>query len=182
MRIVYTPTIGDYVSAQRAHTWRKYKPRTANLLRVLGPVVGVVILVFAFSFYRDGSNSALILIESLCGVYCLLAGNVLAPFLWRRQFRRTRGLGGEVVLTITAEFLTMDRPGRSAGTIEWGAILGVLDWPDVTLLYISPASFMYFSRRFIDDAQRFELLALCKSKCIPFTYPEVEKNKKAQAS
>jgi hypothetical protein len=179
MRITFTPTIEEFVAAQRAHAWRKYKARTASLQRVLQPVLGITLLVFALLMYRDGANSALILIEAMCGVYFLLAVNVIAPFLYRRHFRRTRGLGGEIILTVTDDSLTLDCPGRSAGTLEWRAILGVLDRSGVTLLYLSPGSFLYLSRRVLDDERRTELLAMCKSKGIPFTYPNLPKQKRA---
>jgi hypothetical protein len=53
--------------------------------------------------------------------------------------RRSRGKEGPIALTITNESIHIDCPGRSVGTIEWQAILGVLDRPAATLLYMSPA-------------------------------------------
>ena len=45
MQISYVPTQQDFIDAQRAHAWRKYKPSTMRAFSILYPLLGIVLLL-----------------------------------------------------------------------------------------------------------------------------------------
>jgi YcxB-like protein len=177
VRIEFTTTLQDFVAAQRLHCFRKYGSGSGRLPRILYPILGALTLVYSFHLFHQGGVTSLALLELFCGLYLLLAGNVIAPYLYRRRYLRTRGSEGGINLDITEESIQLDCPGRSSGRLEWNAILGVLDGPSVTLLYLSPATFLMVPRRVLSGAMHQDLLAICKSRGLPFTYPKLKQEK-----
>jgi hypothetical protein len=176
MRIEFTLTQEDFIAGCRVHSWRRYSPGLERLQRILQPIAAALIILSAIFLYRWHSPLVLVAFEVVCGLYLLAAPSIIAPYLWRRLYCRTRGKDGPIVLTITDESIHIDCPGRSVGTIEWPAILGVFDRPAVTLLYLSPAQPLMVPRRVLTGAMHEEFLAICQSKGIPLTYPKPAKN------
>jgi hypothetical protein len=175
MQIEYELTQQDFVEGCRVHCWRRYKPRTKQVMRFIQSLVALALCTEAYLLYRIAANPAMTLLILVLGLYLLLGPLVIAPYLWRRLYRRTRGRDGMIVLTIADESIHIDCPGRSVGTIEWHAILGVLDRPTTTLLYFSPAQPLILPRRVLVDAAHEELLSICRRKDVPFTYPKPSK-------
>ncbi len=176
MRIEFTTTPQDFIAAQRLHCFRKYGNGSGRLPRILYPILGSLLLGYTFPLYREGATSVALL-ELFCGLYLLLAGNVIAPYLYRRRYLRTRGNEYGTILNITDDSISIVCPGRSAGKLEWNAVLGVLDGPIITLLYFSPATFVMIPRRVLSGSMHKDLLAMCESKGVPFTYPKLKRQK-----
>ena len=174
MQINFTSTLQDFIAAQRLHCFRKYGHGSGRLSRILYPIMGTLLIGFAFLLYRWGSTGAAAL-EAFFGLYLVLNGTVIAPYLYRRRFLRTRGNENGVNLNISDESIHVDCPGRSSGTIQWSAFLGVFDGPEVTLLYLSAATFLFVPRRSISDAEHQELLAMCMRHGVPLSFPKVQK-------
>jgi hypothetical protein len=162
------------------HYWRTYSPGLERLQRIFLFLVAIFMLTSALFINNWHKSTAFGLFESVFGLYLLLAPTVITPYRVRRHYLRTRGKEGPIIVTITDESIQIDCPGRSVGTVEWQAILGVLDRPTCTLLYLSPGNFLIFPRRVLTDAMHDELLTLCKSKGIPFTYPKLAKKLRTQ--
>jgi hypothetical protein len=120
------------------------------------------------------------LVNIFCGFYLLLAGNVIAPYLYRRRYLRTRGNEGNTHLNITEDSIHVDCPGRSTGKLDWNAVLGVFDGPTITLLYLSPATFLMIPRRVLTGTMHEDLLAICRSRGVPTTYPKLKRAKTSQ--
>ena len=167
MRLEFEFTQEDFIAGQLLHAWRRYSPRLARFQKVTQPIFAVALLCFAFLFYRWKLSSGVVFFEAVCGLYLLLAPNVIAPFFYRRRYRLTRGKENRIVLTISQDSLHFDHPGRSVGTFEWQAILGV-----------SPATFFIIPRRVLGDSMHDELLGICKSQGVPCTYPKLEPAKR----
>jgi len=176
MQVEFTLSHDDFVAGSSAHCWRRYTPRWERVQKSVQLVLAIFFILFFFFFYfslKDHSFATIFV--GLCGVYMLAGPLLLAPYLRRRAYCRTRGKDGPIIFTITDESIHIDYPGRSTGTIEWPAILGVLDRPKVTLLYTSPAQPLMLPRRVLTDSMHDEVPSICKLKGIPFTYPKTPK-------
>jgi hypothetical protein len=173
VQIEFTTTLQDFIAAQRLHCFRKYGKGSGRLPRILYPVLGASVLGVAALLYRAGSNGSALL-EAIFGLYLLLVGNVIAPYMYRRRYLRTRGNENGVILDFTEEAVQVDCPGRSSGKLEWKAMLGVFDGPTITLLYLSPATFLMVPRRVLSGTMHEDLLAMCMEKGVPMTYPKLK--------
>ena len=172
MRIEFTLTEQDFIAGCHTHSWRRYSPGLERFQTIAQPIAAVFIIFSAILAYRWHLSFALVAFNAVCGLYLLAAPSVITPYLQRRLYRRTRGKDGPIILTITHESVHIDCPGRSVGTIEWPAILGVLDRPAALLLYMSPAQPLILPRRIFTDATHEKLLNICRSKSVPFTFPK----------
>lgn len=174
MRLEFEITQEDFIAGQLLHAWRRYSPRLARFQKVTQPIFAVALLWVAFLAYRWKLSSTLVFLEAVCGLYLLLAPNVIAPFFYRRRYRLTREKDNRIALTISQESLHFEHPGRSVGTLQWPALLGVLDGPSSALLYLSPATFLIIPRRVLGDTMHDELLSMCKDRGLSFTYPKLK--------
>jgi hypothetical protein len=174
VQIEFTTTLQDFVAAQRLHCFRKYGQGSGHLPRILYPILGALLLAYASHLYRTGATNVALL-EAFCGLYLLLGGNVIAPYLYRRRYLRTRGNESGTILNITEDSIHVECPGRSSGKLEWNAMLGVFDGPTITLLYLSPATFLMIPRRVLSGKMHEDVLAMCETRGVPSTYPKLKR-------
>lgn len=173
MRVEFALSQDDLIAGYRAHLWRKYTAKPERFQKAARPALAVLVAasVSVFYFY-PGEHFALRVFIALSVLYLLIA-----PKFWRRYWRdlysRTRAQDGAVILTISDDSIHVEWPGKSVSTIEWAAVLGVLDRANVTLLYVLPTQPMVLPRRVLNDGMHDELLSICRSKGIPFTYPKL---------
>jgi len=176
VQVRFVQTEQDFVRARTAHAWRKYGPRGRLYRRILQPIAGAFFLAVAFYAYRRGDHGFAVL-EGAYGFYALLIADVIAPYFHRKAFRRSRMKTAEVILTLTDEVVCCEMPGLSEERIQGDGFVGVLDWPEVMLLYLSPAMFLYVPKRVLSDAEHRQMLEWFGEKGVPLTYPKMSRAK-----
>ena len=170
MRVEFTILEGDFFAASGAHYLRRCTPRWKWLRRGFQPILAVTVICLFYLLYFRLKYHALATALFYLSVITL----ILSPYFKRQLRRPARGQNGPVILTITDESIHAEAPGITSA-IEWTAILGVLDRPKVILLYASSTRPLVIPRRILTDSMYDELLSLCRSKGIPFTYPKAAK-------
>jgi hypothetical protein len=123
--------------------------------------------------YKQGWSAGLSIFEVICGLYIALGTSVIAPLLYRRAYRRRHcGQLHENVISIAADAIDYDCPGYSRGRLEWEAIRGAIESDTTILLYLAPARFLPIPKRVISESEQQELLAIIRSKGVPFKSPK----------
>lgn len=172
MKIIFQSTVQDFIDSQRTHAWRRYSPAKARLQRMLSPVFGSLLVVIGLVGYKIGLSIGLVIFEIVCGLYVALGTSVVAPLLYRRQYRRRHcGQLHENVITFSDESIDCQSPGHSQGTLEWPAIRGVIESDTTILLYLAPAHFLPIPKRVVSESEVQEILTMVRSKGIPFSCP-----------
>ena len=172
MQLTYTCSLQDFIDAQRTHAWRRYSPAFARLQKVLEPIVGILLLCLAYMMYRWHYSASLVILEASLGFYVLLRERVIAPWIFRRAYRRKHVEPAQQgVMEFTPEHIHCASPGRSDVTIQWPMLRGYLDGPKTVLLYTAPGLFLYLPKWALNADQHRELLGLLALHQIPNTYP-----------
>lgn len=173
MQITFTSTQKDFIDAQRTHAWRRYSPAMARLQRVLQPFVGTGFILLGIYLAREHANGAVVLFELVCGLYLLLASWVIAPFLYKRAYRRHHTGPHATNLDFEQDAIHVDCPGHSSGRLEWSTVLGTFESETTLLLYLAPARFLIIPKRFLEGSQLSDLSNLLREKNVPVGSPKV---------
>jgi hypothetical protein len=172
MQITYVGSQEDFLNAQKTHAWRKYSPTSARMQRIASPLVGCLFLYLGFRWYQRGTNSLLIAIEVVWGLYLIFA-QPISTLLYRRAYkRRFGGQRHETTLTISDEAIDCVCPGRSSGTLQWSAINGAIESPSSIPIYLSPAMYLNIPKRVLSESQTEELMAMLRNKDVPMKAPK----------
>jgi hypothetical protein len=90
-------------------------------------------------------------------LYVGIASNFLAPYLYRRAYRRRYGDETHTnILTFGEYKIECLCVGRSHSTIEWTVVKSVLQSETTILLYTGPKVFMYVPRRVVSAEEYAE--------------------------
>ena len=133
---------------------------------------GVLLLCIAYLLFRWHHNGDLIFFEALLGFYVLLREPVIAPWIYRRAYRRRHIEPAQPCqMEFTPEHIHCVSSGRSDVSIEWAAVRVYLDKPKTILMYTAPGLFLYLPKWALSADQQQELLGLLAQHDVPGTYP-----------
>jgi len=140
---------------------------------ILYPLLGIVLLLEVCWLFKLEKFGPIEVFLVVLAVYLILAKPVITPWLYRRCYRRRQhGAPHETILTFTDDAIDCDCPGHSHSTIEWPAILGLIESKMTVLLYISPAMFFNIPKRVLTESQLDELRSMLHSRQIPKGSPK----------
>lgn len=169
MEIKFILSPEEYAEAQQ-YWQRRLGPRWTRISIPVFWVVGFILILCG----------VLLLIGSVwfIGILCLVYGlflvawrGFLGNFRFRREFRRSKTLQGEITMDITEEWLsTFASYGESK--VRWDTFSGYLETPHLFLLGVPPRQFYMIPKRALASGELDAVRQLLAQKIIlPVTNP-----------